>query len=120
MHDDATRDDQLARHKPSRLSRLLRWKVAIPSILFVLVILAPVVYRQWRISQVPDIGDPFSVSGILKPIPEEENAFPLFEEAFALRKEVAEADFEEYPAKQNYRLVPQMARISPMTTRVPV
>ena len=96
MHDDATRDDQLARHKPSRLSQLLRWKVAVPSILFVLVILAPVVYRQWRLSQVPDIGDPFSVAEILKSISEEENAFPLFEEAFSLLEKVADADANEY------------------------
>jgi hypothetical protein len=96
MHDDVTGEEPLAWRKPSRLSWLLRWQVVVPSILFVLVILSPAGFRQWWLSRVPDIGDPFPVSEILKPIPEEENAFPLFEEAFALLKEVADADREEY------------------------
>lgn len=96
MPDDVFQDGQVSRYKPSQLSRQLRWSVVIGSILFVPVVLMPMVYRLWRLWQVPDIGDPFVVSQILKPIPEEENAFPVFEEAFALRVEVPQADFEEY------------------------
>lgn len=96
MHDDATGEEPTAWHDPSRMSRLLRWQVVVPSILFVLVILSPVCFRHWWLSRVPDIGDPFSVSEILKSIPDEENAFPLFEEAFSLRKKVAEDDYKQY------------------------
>ena len=93
MNNDETPDDELTGHEPSR-SR--RWKVAISSILIVLVCSAPVVYRHWRLWHVPDIGHPFLVSEILKQIPEEKNAFPIFASAFALGKPVAETDFQQY------------------------
>ena len=93
MNNDETPDDELTRHEPSR-SR--RWKVAISSILIVLVCSAPVVYRHWWLGHVPDIDDPFLVSEILKQIPEEKNAFPIFASAFALVKPVAETDFQQY------------------------
>lgn len=93
MQDD--RGDQLTRDKPSRLKRLLPG-MAIALVLAMLVILGPVCGRQWRISQVPDIGDPFPVSEVLRPIPEQENAYPLFKEAFALLEDVSVADKGEY------------------------
>ncbi len=96
MPNDESQDGQLRRHNPSQLSRQLRWSVAIALILIVLIILMPMAYHLWRLWQVPDIGNPFAVSQILKQIPEEDNAFPGFEEAFALWIEVAKVDFDEY------------------------
>ena len=84
-------------NRTSWLSRLLSWKVVVPTVLLLLAaILSPFAYRHWRLSQVPDIGDPFPVTELLAPIPDEENAYLLFKEAFALLEEVAEADFKQY------------------------
>jgi hypothetical protein len=96
MQDDWTEGEPLEWRKRSLRSRLRRWHFVVPSILFVLLLLSAVGFHHWRLSRVPDIGDPFSVSEVLKPIPDEENAFPLFAEADALRIEVAEADSEQY------------------------
>ncbi len=96
MHANVTSEDQPVGQKPCLLLRLLSWKVAIPALLFALLMFAPVIYRQRQLSQVPNIDDPFPASMLLKPIPTEQNAFPLFEEAFALHVEVAEVDFEKY------------------------
>lgn len=100
MQVEAHSDDPLVSQKPSRLRRLLRWQVATPLILCMLAILAVVLFPLWRVSQVPDMGDPFPVSGILKPIPDKENAFRDFEEAFALLKEVDYADMYRFSEQQ--------------------
>ena len=96
MQDDWTEGEPLEWRKRSLRSRLRRWHFVVPSILFVLLLLSAVGFHHWRLSRVPDIGDPFSVSEVLKPIPDEENAFPLFAEADARRIEVAEADSVRY------------------------
>ena len=47
--------------KPSRLLWWLHPKVALPLTLLGLLLAAPFLYRGYRISRVPDIGDPFNV-----------------------------------------------------------
>lgn len=47
--------------KPSRLLWWLHPKVALPLTLLILLLAAPFLYRGYRISRVPDIGDPFDV-----------------------------------------------------------
>lgn len=47
--------------KPSRLLWWLHPKVALPLTLLGLLLVAPFLYRGYRISRVPDIGDPFNV-----------------------------------------------------------
>lgn len=47
--------------KPSRLLWWLHPKVALPLTLLGLLLAAPFLYRGYRISRVPDIGDPFDV-----------------------------------------------------------
>lgn len=47
--------------KPSRLLWWLHPKVALPLTLLILLLSAPFLYRGYRISRVPDIGDPFDV-----------------------------------------------------------
>jgi len=75
-----------------------RTKLWIGFLVAVLLILlqAPFAYRGWRLSQIPDIGVPFPVEDLLTPIHEEENAYPLYEEAFALLVDVSKADRDEY------------------------
>lgn len=50
-----------ASEKPSRLLWWLHPKVALPLTLLGLVLVAPLLYRGYRISRIPDIGDPFDV-----------------------------------------------------------
>lgn len=47
--------------KPSRLLWWLHPKVALPLTLLGLLLAAPFLYRGYRISRVPDIGDPFDI-----------------------------------------------------------
>ncbi len=47
--------------KPSRLLWWLHPKVALPLTLLGLLLVAPFLYRGYRISRIPDIGDPFDV-----------------------------------------------------------
>lgn len=50
-----------ASEKPGRLLWWLHPKVALPLTLLGLVLVAPLLYRGYRISRIPDIGDPFDV-----------------------------------------------------------
>ena len=100
MEDDVTEGEPLEWHKRSLRSRLRRWHFVVPSILFVLLLLSAVGFRYWQLSRVPDIGDPFPVSEVLKPMPDEENAFPLFKEAFALQIKVADWDSSQFYDEQ--------------------
>lgn len=52
---------ELAAEKPSRLLWWLHPKVALPLTLLGLLLVAPFLYRGYRISRIPDIGDPFDV-----------------------------------------------------------
>ena len=53
--------DGFALRKPSRLLWWLHPKVALPLTLFGLLLIAPFLFRGYRISRVPEIGDPFDV-----------------------------------------------------------
>ena len=97
MHDDATADNQLDMNKSARSRKLRRWALGIGLTLIGLLILAaPMLFRQWRLFCVPDIGDPFPIADVLQPISEEENAYPLFKEAFALMENLPPAHMDEY------------------------
>ena len=101
MSDDAANDDQMVGPKRTRWSRLLNWKVAAGLVLLLLIVAActPAAFRSWRLAQVPEIGDPFPVSEILQQIPMEENAFPLFADAWAMRRKVTDTDAAQYDAE---------------------
>ncbi len=51
-----------AAEKPSRLLWWLHPKVALPLMLLGLLLVSPFLYRGYRISRIPDIGDPFDVT----------------------------------------------------------
>ena len=85
---------------PSRLRGLLPWKCVLSCIL-VLLLLGPLVWWQSPLRDVPDIGDPFPVSELLEPIPAETNAYPLFEEAYALLVPVSDEDSQEYHQQED-------------------
>ncbi len=53
--------DGLETQKPSRLLWWLHPKVALPLLLLGLLLVAPFLYRGYRIASIPDIGDPFDV-----------------------------------------------------------
>ncbi|MDA0832579.1 MAG: hypothetical protein O2955_00510 [Planctomycetota bacterium] len=65
--------------------RLLRWKVVIPLIVVCSIFTAPLMYRQWLLSQIPDIGDPFDVEAFgTVELADEENAKFDYEAAVAM------------------------------------
>ena len=65
--------------RPSRLAWWLHPKVALPLTLFVLILLGPLLYRNYRISSVPDIGDPFDVAAFeAVEIPATDNAAEIY------------------------------------------
>lgn len=97
MHDDATTDSQLNAQQTARPHWLRRRASGIVlTLIGLLVLAAPMLFRKWRLSCVPDIGDPFPITAVLKPISERENASPLFKEAFALLEDLPAADMDEY------------------------
>ena len=53
--------DGFAPQKPNRLLWWLHPKVALPLTLFGLLLIAPFLFRGYRISRIPDIGDPFDI-----------------------------------------------------------
>lgn len=59
-HESPDRES-LPPEKPSRLLWWLHPKVALPLTLLILLLAAPFLYRGYRISRVPDIGDPFDI-----------------------------------------------------------
>ena len=71
-------EDQRPPLEASRQSRLAWWlhpKVALPLSLLAVILLSPFLYRGYRISSVPDIGDPFDVAAFeAVEIPESDNA----------------------------------------------
>lgn len=72
--------------RPSRLAWWLHPKVALPLTLFVLILLAPLLYRSYRISSIPDIGDPFDVAAFEAiVVPASDNAAEIYAAANKLR-----------------------------------
>lgn len=72
--------------RPSRLAWWLHPKVALPLMLFVLILLSPFLYRSYRISTIPDIGDPFDVAAFeAVEIPATDNAAEIYAAANKLR-----------------------------------
>ena len=64
--------------------RLLQPKVGIPLLLLAMIVLGPVAYRGYRLSQVPDIGEPFDVEAFCKiEVADEDNAFVEYRAAVA-------------------------------------
>ncbi len=63
----------------------LRPVVALPLLLFVLVMLSPFLVRGWRLAKVPDIADPFDVEAFLsETVDDKDNAFVDYNAAGAL------------------------------------
>ena len=72
--------------RPSRLAWWLHPKVALPLTLFVLILLGPFLYRSYRISSIPDIGDPFDVAAFEAiVVPASDNAAEIYAAANAKR-----------------------------------
>lgn len=72
--------------RPSRLAWWLHPKVALPLTLFVFILLAPFLYRSYRISSIPDIGDPFDVAAFEAiVVPASDNAAEIYAAANKLR-----------------------------------
>ena len=62
----------------------LRPKVGIPVLCALLIVSAPFIYCSWRLSVLPDIGDPFDVAALLQvDLAPAENAFTGYRFAFA-------------------------------------
>jgi hypothetical protein len=81
--------------KPSFLKRWLGWRIlALTAV--VLILLSPLLYRGWRLGQVPPSEEPFLVDEFPKEIPEEENAAPLLVQATERFVKVADSDFKVY------------------------
>ncbi len=55
--------------RPSRLTWWLHPKVATPLMLLAILLLSPFLVRGYRLSKLPDIGDPFDVDALLKTFP---------------------------------------------------
>lgn len=71
--------------RPSRLAWWLHPKVALPLTLFVLILLGPFLYRSYRISSIPDIGDPFDVAAFEEiVVPASDNAAEVYAAANAI------------------------------------
>lgn len=73
-------------------------------ILFVMLLVlvsVPLLMRQRNLSQVPDIDRPFSTASLLAPISEDDNAYPLLNEAFAAYQEPVSLD-EEALAEESF------------------
>jgi hypothetical protein len=65
---------------PSFWKRWLGWRALALSILL-MVLLAPVSYRAWRLNRVPVGTEPFDVEAFLQKFPESENSYDDFREA---------------------------------------
>jgi hypothetical protein len=66
--------------KPSFLKRWLGWRTLALTILL-MILLAPVSYRAWRLSQVPVSNEPFDLKQFLQKIPASENSYDDFRRA---------------------------------------
>ncbi len=81
--------------RPSRLAWWLHPKVAIPLMFFVLLLFSPFLIRGYRISQLPDIGEPFDVAALLKSLPPpDDQAKKLLAEAKKLHREPMSAELD--------------------------
>lgn len=83
-------------HKPSRLLWWLHPKVALPLILFGLILFSPLSFRAHRINSVPDIAEPFDISafGTVNIAPDE-NAITQYAVAVGL---YVDAGFTSIPS----------------------
>ena len=71
--------------RPSRLAWWLHPKVALPLSLLALIVLSPFLYRGYRISRIPDIGDPFDVAAFeAVEVPAADNAAEIYAAANAM------------------------------------
>lgn len=64
FHESTDRESHPSESSAAKPSRLLWWlhpKVALPLLLLGVLLAAPFLYRGYRISRVPDIGDPFDI-----------------------------------------------------------
>lgn len=86
--------------KPSFLKRWLGWRILALSAV-VLILLSPLLYRGWRLSQVPVTDEPFDVEAFQTEVPDDENAALLLLDAAEKLVVVAEADQEAY-FKESY------------------
>ncbi len=76
--------------RPSRLAWWLHPKVALPLTLLMLLVLAPFLYRGYRIASVPDIGDPFDVAAFeAVEIASGDNAVDVYANANAMRRSLS-------------------------------
>lgn len=83
--------------KPSFLKRWLGWRlIALTAV--VLILLAPVLYRGWRLGQVPVSDDPFDVEAFQSQpeVPDEENAAVLLLKATEKFVKLPQADEDAY------------------------
>jgi hypothetical protein len=78
--------------RPPKWLILFKPKVGIPLAILLVLATIPLAYRSWRISSLPQIDEPFDVEAFCSvTIPDEENAFVEYREAFDL--------FVEFPGK---------------------
>lgn len=80
----------------SFIARWLRPKLAIPITLLMVLFVSPVLYRGWRLGQVPLADEPFDVGAFLTEIPRDENAYLDFEQAGRELRPIPRADYEQY------------------------
>ena len=72
-------------HRPPKWLILFKPKVGIPLAILLMLAAIPLAIRNWRISNIPQIDEPFDVEAFCSvTIPDEENAFVEYREAFAL------------------------------------
>ncbi len=90
-------------HKPSRLLWWLHPKVALPLILFGLILFSPLSYRAHRISSVPVIGEPFDVQAFgAVDIAPADNAMTQYAVAVGL---YVDAGYKTIPEDENKKAV---------------
>jgi len=85
--------------KKRRWLVLLRPKVAIPLVLVVMLLLSPLLIRGWNLSQIPDLGDPYSEREPPE-LEESDNAWVNYQRAEGLRvqpsTEEAKAQYQAF------------------------
>ncbi len=79
--------------KPVRLRWWLRPKIVLPVLLFGLLLVGPFLYRGYRITRVPDIGEPFDVAEFEAiEFTQAENAADIYNSALRLLQPVSDND----------------------------
>ncbi|MBD3673637.1 MAG: hypothetical protein HUJ26_08955 [Planctomycetaceae bacterium] len=80
------------------LQRWLGWRGVV--LFFVLMLISlPFLYRGYRLGQVPVLDPPFDVEEFTRPIPDDENAYHGFEQAYGELVDVPDAEYEAYNAQ---------------------